>query len=474
MANGRTWLLRGIYLILITLILLVFIVLRPARVPSDEEIAKRGSVAPLDSDFSIVDAHTWRTAYGSPRDWIDQGMDSFMSWDLNPWKVEEQWFGQHFESLRRSKNPNDQAEYQRLRKLGREWHQRILSRYPELANRYRNVPDERNALKKLADLEKRFRSADDPNVYLAADFPKELRAQLFNGKPWDSQAATAWLEANRSLVEEIRAIGLMTESSTKGLSDFNPYRLTMDFTNMLLLDARVAADRGDINAALDSIRAANGLAGHLSQTDAPTIIMSLMGYSQQRSIRDAVFASIMPGLPASQIDLTAFENALNPRIETPAAWANTVIGEWNGGMSEYLLPSLADPTETRAPHDAELFAETYTNHMLGVVRNNQDRTLSELPTHPDTIPDLSQLSLRSRSLLGMVDISYSRKHWEHAQVQAGLTKAAFAILRGQPVPNDPIHGKPYTWDPITRQLSLPAGVEYNRNKGASPLVLPKL
>ena len=54
-----------------------------------------------------------------------------------------------------------------------------------------------------------------------------------------------------------------------------------------------------------------------------------------------------------------------------------------------------------------------------------------------------------------------------------MTQAAFAILQGQPVPNDPIHGKPYSWNPETRELSLPAGDGF-RKMNIKPLKLPKL
>jgi hypothetical protein len=474
MIKGKTLIRSGVYFILISLLIFGILLFWPARTPSESEIAKRGSVAPPEPDFSIIDSQTWRTSYGSPRDWIDQGMDSLMSWDLNPWKVEDQWFGQHLEILRKSKNPNDQAEFDRLRKLGREWHQRIAARYPELANLYRDVPDDRNALKKLADLEKRFRSAEDPNIYLVADFPKDLKEQLSNRKPWDTQAAKAWLDANQSLLDEIHSIGLMTDSSTKGFADFNPYRLTGSFTNMLLLEARVAADHGDVQGALESIQAANGLAGHLSGADAPTLVMTLHGYSLQRTIRETVFGSILPDLQPSQVDLTTLENGLNPKIESPETWAKTIRAEWNVGMGEFLLPSLADTADLKAPRDPDLLAEAYTRQVLEIVRNNENRTLTELPGHPDPKLDFNHLSLKSRSIMSMVEVSYARKYWEMAQIHAGLTQAAFAILRGQPVPNDPIHGKPYMWDPNTRLLSLPAGAPFNQNNKFRPLVLPKL
>jgi hypothetical protein len=36
-----------------------------------------------------------------------------------------------------------------------------------------------------------------------------------------------------------------------------------------------------------------------------------------------------------------------------------------------------------------------------------------------------------------------------------MTRAAFAILKDQPIPQDPIYGLDYVWDATTRQLSFP-------------------
>jgi len=480
MKGSRTWLRNGIYLILITLLLLLGVIgFWPARIPTEEEIAQRGAVAPPEPEFSLVDSSTWRTSYGSPRDWIDQGVDSLITWDMNPWKVEHDWFGQYFDSLRKSKDPDDQAEFRRLIELAKDWQKRLLTRYPELANRYNDVPDERNALKKLVELAKRYRLREDLSNTAAMNFPDEFKKQLFKGKPLDAQAAKTWLDTNRALIEEVRAIGLMPERSTKDCFDFPDYQLTTHvliprLSNMLLLDARLAADQGDVQGALKSIQAANGLAGHLVDADAPNLIMTMVGYSQRKSVRDAVLGSILPALPASQVDLTAFENALSPGIEKPAAWAKTIRAEWNLGASDYLLPPLASLSEPMAPRDPDLLVETYTRCMANIVRNNDNLSFSELQNQPEPAMDASHLSLRSRSLIGSVDFSRLRENWEIGQAQAGLTKAAFAILRGETIPNDPIHGRPYIWNPSTRQLLLPTGDPFSGSNKVKPLILPKL
>lgn len=56
-----------------------------------------------------------------------------------------------------------------------------------------------------------------------------------------------------------------------------------------------------------------------------------------------------------------------------------------------------------------------------------------------------------------------REGWMHAQSQSGLTQAAFVILKGHPLPKDPIYGQDCDWDPATRELSI---LDFD------PLILP--
>ena len=57
------------------------------------------------------------------------------------------------------------------------------------------------------------------------------------------------------------------------------------------------------------------------------------------------------------------------------------------------------------------------------------------------------------------------------QMYAGKTRAAFAILKGEPVPNDPVHGMPYPWNPTTHELIYPPIPLYEKHNRA--LVVPK-
>ena len=460
----------GAGLVVMLFIFWAVIIVWPQSPPKASDIEKRGLKSPPGLKLPATSASSSdkeRASIGTPRDWLDQGLDSLAGWNDNPLGIHRTSFGQHLSELQHSKDPKDQEEYQRLLALGKKWRDNLLTRYPELKVQYRDVPDDKNALKRLFDLQKRLIKDDGSS---ALRLPDDLQQQLANKKPWDAKAAQAWVDANRATLDELRAISQMPESSIKDCSEAY---YSFNEVNSLLMDARLSAERGDFAASLESLRAVRGLAAILQGTEAPPLFHQLFGAAMQRHLRDCVFESIMPAIPASEMDLAAWENLLKPEVQTPADFSLTMKGDWNFGMQYHLLPALADPAETQSPHDAEALVEARTNFTSEIVRQNEGLALTDLPTSADLSFDPGSLSWRSRRLAGEEFGYHYRDGWLRHQLQAGLTQAAFAILKGQPVPNDPIYGKPYTWNPETRQLGLPKRPEF-RKMSSRPLTLPKL
>lgn len=465
-------------------LLLMFIGVWAAENLESQARATRGAAPPKPKSFVVASPSTWPTAFAIPYDWYDEGMDAVMNWNFNPWRNNSRSsnsFGERFRSLRRSKDPKDQAEYQELMRQGEEWFQRILARYPELAASYKPVPDDRNALLRLRNLENRLRRSG-PN---GEDFNFNL-PEGFAGAPNQPDGnlgeAKTWLDANRSLVDEIRAIGLMPDRSSADLPPLNSESMWgSTFANILLMDARAAAANGDLSSAAESVRAATGLADHLKNSDAPTFLDSLVGSLIQQRVQSYVITNILPSIPAGQVDLSLWEKALNPPLQQPADFSLIVKSEWSSTMRNYLLPSLADTANSSNPNDSEALTEAYTQHMLALARQNESLALTDLPANPSTKSDVSDFSKRSRQVaadrLFMTEGTFDMQEiWEYFQTDVGPSQAASAILKGQPIPNDPIYGKPYVWDPVTRQLSLPSGPEFdkNRSRSRSSITVPKL
>jgi hypothetical protein len=416
-----------------------------------------------------------------PYDWYVEGMDTVMSWNFNPWRNhrhDSNSFGERFSNLRRSKNPKDQAEYAELMRQGNEWFQRVLARYPELATSYKPVPDAQNALLRLRNLENRLRANGPNGENFNFNLPQGFTGDSDrpNGNIYE---AKTWLDANRSLVDEIRAIGLMPDHSSAGLPPMVSDGMWGGLlANIVLMDARVAAADGDLASAAESVRAATGLADHLKNSEAPTFGDSLVGSMIQQRVQSFVLAEILPTIPAGQVDLSLWQNALNPPLQQPADFSQVVRGEWNSTMRNYLLPGLADTTNPSNPVDSEALSEAYTQHMLALALRNESLSLTDLPSHPSTKSDVSELSKRSRQVaadrLFMTEGTFDMQAtWEYFQSDIGLSQAAFAILKGQPIPNDPISGKPYVWDPVTRRLALPDRPEFNKSNYRT-ITVPKL
>lgn len=443
MLKTRTWIKLGVGLVILLLAVFIAILAWPTSPPSPEAVAKLGLKAPEKRSA------LWNGTFGSARDWMDQNLDMLANWEGNPLGYHRNYFSQHLMELKASKDPKDQEEYRRLIELTKKWHENLLSRYPELRGQDRNVPDDRNALKLLSALRKRLHEAG-------------LKpGELGDKDPRDAKAAQAWLDANRAAsLDEFRTICLMPESLGKDFGmDANDLVFCIDGSRALLMEARLAAVCGDWAASMKSVEAAMAVANHLQESDA----FSLFGGSLRAQVSSMVFESILPNLPAGQTDLAVWEDLLHPSVQTPADFARTLRGQWNRVLQYQMLPALVDPGGDEIPADSELMVEAYTSYVSRSVEFHTPLSLSDLPSRPAPTFYVSDLSRRSQNVLeGILVGERFRSQWEQQQIRTGLTQAAFAILKGQPVPNDPIYGKPYSWNPETRELSLPESPEFSK------------
>jgi hypothetical protein len=307
-----------------------------------------------------------------------------------------------------------------------------------------------------------------------------LKSPFSKDHPWDEQAAAACVEANRQLIDELKTIGLMPESSLAGLDSADTerglYGNSTKAAELLMMDARLAAGRGDIAGALESIRAASGLADHLGGGGDAPMMNTIFAASIDSKISAFVFSSILPNLPAGQMDAAAWQAAMNPTVQQPSDFAGTLRADWNAGLANHLLPMFSDTTDPSVPRDADMLVETYTRHVVESVKQAESLGLGDLENNPSPVASADHLSLRGRSfakMMGMTGDSYDlRGLWESNQAGAGITQAAFAILNGNPIPNDPVSGKPYRWDPVTRKLSMPDIPRYQKTN-IKPITVPK-
>lgn len=237
---------------------------------------------------------------GGSMDWVYDRYDDLMAWERNPWKSKKTVFGSHFLDLMESGKPRDRALAKELRRLGVRLHQQALERYPELALPDKIVPPERNGFLKWLELTER-----SPPRGMFSDLPEQLERHRTGG-PWDSEAARSWLAKEKALLDEVRSIGLMPEHSISGI-DIGRWRMmyarpVIRSAEALLWEARLAVEDGNLSGALESVRAARGLARQLETT---SLIAATVQILAEMQVQGYTLSEILPAVPAEQFDPTA-------------------------------------------------------------------------------------------------------------------------------------------------------------------------
>lgn len=454
--------------------------MRRPKVPGDLSFPEKRPV-PMRQDLgkavvSPGNGFSWDDSF----DWLSENCGKLMAWDKNPWKRPSRSFGSHFLELKASKDPADQAKVRRIEQLADALFQQLLKRYPELAAEMRKVVPERNGFLKFLEFQERYNQSGQPfTAQLPVPIPESLSKHL-RGEPWDPAAARHWLDSQRSFIDEVRSIGLLPEQSVAEIEldrwFYMPARFTKDCSDALLLDARLAAEDGNTARALASVRAAIGLADHLGDVETPTLLATTVQILVRLGTERYVVSEVMHSLPPGALDVSAWQNALDPAPRDPDDFARVMAGEWNVCGPYFLLRPIADTEDPKYPSDPEALLDAYSGTFVEIVDLHRGQPLSRLPDldFPSSPPDLSHLSWQSReTMFGLwVGAAAWRKGWDRAQSSSAMTLAAFAIMQGQAPPNDPVYGLPYRWDPETRTLSAPDSPDF-KEMDLKPIKVPK-
>ncbi len=415
------------------------------------DMATRGAKPPPPRQVSLLSPGSWPAG-----DWLDEGMESFMDWEHNPWRRHNHGFsvelGERLRELEASDRPEDREEAARLRKLGREWFERMRERFPELAvTEDKTIPREENGFLQWSELVRRVTGKTKDSIF---DTPmsQEMLDNIRKRTPQDPESVKEWVKANRERIDEIRAIGLLPGQSAQGVSDENRTpRFLRSASQALMMDAQDAVASGDVDRAMESIRAANGLLDHHSKIAFPTLYETLATASMRSQLQNHVLTTLMPSLPSGQMDVAAWQTLLHPTLQQPSEFTRTLRGEWNVNMPHEVLPALSDTKDPSTPSDADYLVESYSRHMREMTGQAEGLTLAEYAASPRVnveIDDLSRKSREAGTSLGMSNGWNAQSAFVTGQERIGLTQAAFAIMNGQAVPLDPVYGLPYKWNPV--------------------------
>lgn len=414
------------------------------------------------------------------KDWFGETFDDLVYWKHNPWKPEggRPFPGTHFLSMLASEDPMERAKAHEIQRLAEATLKRLMERYPELAVEAKNVPDEKNAFLKWLDFADRIKATHKNGQIHKLDFDTSLRDSISGTAPWDPAAAREWLSKNASLMEEIRAMGLMPEASTTGIPverySFSSASLAMDCGNALLMEARLAAERGDVQQAMDSIQALRGFAELPLNVESPTLLGATVSILIRMNLEQKVFSEILPSLPEGSRNPEAWQAVVNPQVGSPADYARLLKGEWSVVMRQWILPPVHDHQDPLCPPDSGALLDAYSRPFAETIRAHENARLGEEPVvHLDAKANAAGLSKHSRQMIEMLLVG--SQSWNKGMIRSqnsyGLTIAAFSVMKGEPLPLDPMRGKPYRWDEATRTLSMPAGEEFEK-MDIKPIVVP--
>ena len=434
---------------------------------------------PIDSPTTARQAAGPRSSGGGgwSLDWLLGRYEELMAWDRNPWKRPKTGFGDHYFALLASKNPADRAKAAEIRRQAQFLYQQVLKRYPELAVTLRDVPAERNGFLKLLELLERFQP-DPSQPHPGIQLPESLTKFLLGTGPWDAAEARAWLAKEKVLLDEVRAIGLMPEQSSAGIDvsrySFFSARLVKGFSDAMLLEARLAAEEGNVAGALDAIRAAKGLGDHIGKIETPSLLSVTVQILLNLQAQAQAVSHVIPALPPEQFDPAAWEAVVRPEVLPPSEYSRIMKGEWHVCVQQYILPIACDVDDPKYAPDPEALIDFYCGRFAEVVATYDQPAVADWATvAAPARPTTRHLSRNSRQMAEIMFVG--EQAWSKGLLRAmhstGMTNAAFAVMKGQPVPNDPIHGLPYVWDPATRQLSAPADPVFAEQQ-LKPITVP--
>jgi hypothetical protein len=215
-----------------------------------------------------------------------------------------------------------------------------------------------------------------------------------------------------------------------------------------------------------------GLANHLDQIEAPNMMQETVALLLRMRSSRCFFDELLPNLTPSEQDLVAWERVLMGQSLGASEFGRVLRGEWHTGV-RYLLPLSLPGGEV--PPDLDRLGDVWADLVARRVQACESATVGSLWQSIEAIQVNGEgFSPPSETILKNLNEGSSAwfKGWIRYQLIDAQQSAAFAHLLGEPLPNEPITGKPFVWDEATHSVCFP---EDERLKGieVKPLVLKR-
>ena len=351
----------------------------------------------------------------------------------------------------------------------------LLARYPGLEPEWKKIPDEENGFLQLMQLIERL-----PIELINADgrlsFGSELNdtgyyTGYYTGGEWDLDKAADLFIKYDDLVKELTEIGELKQQSCFGLMGdkrlvgFGNVSKVRQCCELLNASARFAAQQGDLDTATRRLVSSYGLSKHLTGVEAPSIINNTAAVVSQLSSLIVMNEYILPSMSKPE-DLDVLIEGFNPSElklnkeklflgEPIVVLRSIAIPMWfNSNNRRHYISNEADRNKLlNLTAESALYADEQLRRftdveILTAIQEGEDLFSYEPTGEFSNVvkENYSNIYTESNMLLN----SYYRTNSE-----IDLQAAVLAYAAGDPIPVEPLTGKPYLYDEKTNQLVMP-------------------
>lgn len=367
------------------------------------------------------------------------------------------------------------------------WFAEVLARNPGLEPEWRPVPDQENGFlqwltfSELHQVDGKLGSED-------LGIPEDIDAMLNGRAEWNADRVERYLASQHEVLETATRIGLLTGQSTAGIDPsrwhFVGARFTKQCADLLLADARLAAEAGDADHALLRTRAAMGLATHYGQVETPSLLMATVGTLVRLQAINHAMDHLLPALQPGPADLAVWRETLRPPFTHGSeTFATLLRGEAWVALRGLAIPLLNGSNDSLGERpelpDPDAFLDSFAQAYLAAAGKAGTATLADFSGSAVKSgwfpPPPAHLSAESRAIYGSLSIGPGAwaRGWTRAGVISARTDAALALLQGAEIPVEPFTGQPFVHDPVARTLQAPDDPHLNKIlEDDTPLELP--
>ena len=335
----------------------------------------------------------------------------------------------------------------------------ILDRHPELRPQWLSVADEENGFLQLFDLFEYIIGADGAEMEHGVTFSTELRKELSSDI---SEEVFGDGKRFSGLIDELGRIAELEEHSCAGVDPerlfFHPPEAIYNFTNILLYDAKSAANAGDKERALSSIRTAVKIGVHFSQVE--TLSLSGISISTQleKSILETTLYDLFPTLDLKKEDYKVWREVINEG-RADIGPQKVSIGEFNVAFPAIAIP-ISESVWLFQLSGVDRIYDAMVQCHLELIRLSSGGGRKCLETFrmekglSDKVEESPYISRKLVRVLHAGLPSYI-KTVTRASARFRYYDAALATLAGEELPLELITGAPFVLDVEKQILTIP-------------------